>query len=448
MMYQGASLKTFIDKALAFADHFSSAMTSADTPLSYDGIFDLFTAHHVDNPAWSDHVHMVAEEEIKENINSLCKRKSPGLSLLSPVLAKLLIEELIILLHSVISTNVNQIPLCWKKALLQPIHKKGAKTDVIKYCGIAMQSVIGKIIDKIITRRLKQGILPLIPDCQQGFVPYRSTTTNLLTKTSCIMDALSEECTVGVVYFDIAKVFDKLNQRMLIKKLIKTGIPINFVKLIQNFVSKRVLAFDGEKHNVPISSSSGVPQGSHIGPILFVAFCIDVTDYITFSRILQYADDTKLYLKIKVESDEWKLQMDIYNLSKWCEDRGLQLNNEKTVHVTYRRPINDSNKNEYIVNAKKVAKCELYKDLGMLFDQHLRFKQQTANIVSRAIVIIGFLSRKHTKLKNINIIRTLYVTLLLPILEYCSCVWMSEAVGEMQLIEQVNGPTCPARSKK
>lgn len=242
---------------------------------------------------------------------------------------------------------------------------------------------------------------------------------------------------MDVIYFDIAKAFDKLDHHTLLIKLAKLGTPYNILKLIANYLNGRnyKIYLEGNPY-LSLSTNCGVPQGSHIGPLLFIAVCADIINYITNSKISQFADDTKLYLSIKKETDVNILQNDINNFSKWCSDNKLEINATKTTHVLYSKSSNKPTK-AYYLNGVVISPSDTVVDLGVTFDSSLNFKPQFANIVLKATQLMGFIWRKNKIIKNKQIMITLFKSIVLPVIEYASTVWMSPMAPEMKLLEQI-----------
>lgn len=155
----------------------------------------------------------------------------------------------------------------------------------------------------------------------------------------------------------------------LYEKLAKLSVPYNALLLIHSFINERIykVCINGEAADPPYASNCGVPQGSNLGPLLFIIFCYDLPSAISFARIMQYADDTKLLMEIVSDFDNTKLQIDINNLVNWCYRNGLQINSNKTKVMRFGRRL-DSDSIEYFVNLVKVESVKNIVDLGIHFD--------------------------------------------------------------------------------
>lgn len=146
-----------------------------------------------------------------------------------------------------------------------------------------------------------------------------------------------------------------------------------------------------------------MPQGSHLGPLLFIIYCHDVYSSIKFAKITQYADDTKIYMKITNDIDQTKLQLDIDSVAQWCTTNKLELNPIKTKHISFNRAINRSN-HQYTILSSDIANESNIKDLGIHFDNKLTFKKHIATTITRVNQLIGFIHRRHRELKEKKIL--------------------------------------------
>ena len=234
------------------------------------------------------------------------------------------------LFHSIYNTGI--VPNEWKKANVVPIHKKGDKGDVTNYRPISLTCIVAKIMERIIQDELLIRTRHLMKEHQHGFLANKSCTTNLVDLTDSINIDLHNKIGTDIIYFDFQKAFDTVNHDLILMKL-KNQFNINgcLLRFISSYLkdrTQRVVLENNYSTFKPVHS--GVPQGSILGPLLFLLFINDIADDINSeTRISQYADDTKLWRAMNSESDCEILQSDIDKLNNWCHANNMKLHPDK-----------------------------------------------------------------------------------------------------------------------
>ena len=226
-----------------------------------------------------------------------------------------------------------------------PIFKKGNKQLASNYRPISLTSIIGKVMESI----AKDAIIAhmsqykLFSDSQHGFLPHKSCTTQLLTAMNHWTESLNSGYATDIIYFDFKKAFDSVPHRRLLLKLKSYGISGNLLSWLSSFLTGRLQRVT--LNNVYSEWSnviSEVPQGSVLGPILFLLYVNDIPSVVD-SHLLVFADDIKLYRRIQSENDIIQLQKDINNLLNWSNTWLLNFNIPKCkvsyalVHLPYLR---------------------------------------------------------------------------------------------------------------
>ena len=194
------------------------------------------------------------------------------------------------------------VPLEWKEANIIPLFKKGSRNKSENYRPVSLTSVICKLLERLI----KDHFLvknKLINPSQHGFLKARSCLTNMLCFLEDVTKWLDEGSPVDIIYLDLKKAFDKVPHQRLLLKLKAHGIGNGMINWIEKWLigRRQRVVVDGEVSNWK-AVLSGVPQGSVLGPILFLIYINDLDDDIT-SKVLKFADDTKVFRKIKSDAD-------------------------------------------------------------------------------------------------------------------------------------------------
>lgn len=319
-------------------------------------------------------INQIMLQDILTGLKDLDPNKGSGPDGIPPVLLKNLATEFAAPLfwHYNMSLETGKFPKGWKKSFLIPIYKSGKKSDVRNYRGIAIISCIPKLFESIINRCVFNQIKLRITNAQHGFFKGRSTTTNLLEFVNYTLCAMDSGNYVESLYTDFSKAFDRIDIPMLIFKLDKMGIESRLLKWIESYLTDRlqIVRFEGKKSK-PINVSSGVPQGSHLGPLLFILFVNDITYILKHLKILIYADDMKLFKEIKNEEDRECFLSEIRIFDQWCSKSLLQLNVKKCNSITYSRKHSTPPLIVSLGN-QEVEKCNRIRDLGVILGRFQR----------------------------------------------------------------------------
>lgn len=335
-----------------------------------------------------------------------------------------------------LSLKLGYFPEAWKDSFIIPLFKTGSKSSISNYRGIAKLSAIPKLFEKLITEMLSHQVSSLLSPKQHGFRKSRSTITNLLELTSIVNDGFIKKKQTDAVYTDFSKAFDKVNHDLLLFKLDLLGFSVMLLKWIESYLKnrKQYVKFRNSKSNY-IYVSSGVPQGSHLGPLLFTLFINDLPKVIKYSQTLMYADDVKIFLSFNNTADQALLQYDIINFTTWCEDNLMDLNTKKCKYMIFSRttPINGC----FLMNNEPLELVQTFNDLGILLDKQLDFRAHVSTTINKAMGVLGFIKRWAKEFSDPYTTKQLYTTLVRPILEYGSVVWDPSVKIRTQSIESV-----------
>ena len=367
---------------------------------------------------------VISEEDVLFNLNKLKPSFSYGPDMIPSCFLKNSAKYIYLPLTRIFNSSLKHgiFPSIWKQSFIIPLHKSGFRSNIENYRGIAKLSVIPKLFEAIITDHITFSISPLISSSQHGFRKGNSTITNLLEFVNHVSLGFREHKHTDVIYTDFSKAFDKVNISILIHKLDLLGFQPRFLQWVSSYLynrTQRVIFEDTPSDTINVSS--GVPQGSHLGPILFLLFINDISSVIEFSKILLYADDVKLFKSYTSTEERCLLQTDLNNLVAWCDRNDLPLNLNKCKTMCFsRRSVHPSS---YVIKHHILEQVFNYVDLGVNMDPKLNFSLHIDTMVLKAKAVLSFVKRWSKEFRDPYITKTLYTTLVRPILEYGSVVW-------------------------
>ena len=237
------------------------------------------------------------------------------------------------------SLSSGKVPDTWKSATVIPLKKEGNSTDVNNLCPISLLPIQGKMLEKIVHKRLINFLdnNNLLDVYQGGFRPNHSTTDTIVKFTECLYKGMNKGEITLAVYIDLRKAFDTVNHSILLKKLSKLGIKGTNWSWIENYLFSRTqTTFANNKTSSIAPITCGVPQGSVLGPLLFLIYVNDIQNLFKHSKHFLYADDTVIYLSgTDINDVVHKLQADLLSFSKWCNGNKLTVNTKKLNIVIY-----------------------------------------------------------------------------------------------------------------
>lgn len=315
------------------------------------------------------------------------------------------------------------IPTAAKASRIVPIHKKGDRSKIENYRMIAIGSVILRIMEKAVFHGVSAFVESGLANEQHGFRRNRSISTNLINLSVAVNEAFSRRSQLDVFYGDFQTAFDRVCHRILIGKLIEFGLGPRTVKWISSFLSDRrnYVEIDGVKSR-QFNSWSGVGAGTTLGPLLFLVFINDIGQHIKYSDFLLFADDIKIYAEIGSLMDTRKLQVDIDNVFKWCQDNRLYFNVNKCNVITLCRT-NRTVTNDYVLDGQIVTRVDEIRDLGVTVDSRFRFVTHIEKLISAARQTIGFIKMISSNRFERSVLKLLYVSYVRSKLEFGSIIW-------------------------
>jgi hypothetical protein len=381
----------------------------------------------------------LSQQEVLMALKNLDANKGAGPDGIAPIFLKNLSEELSLPLTQIFNMSLmhGKFPESWKSSYLVPIFKSGSKSDIRNYRGIAIISCIPKLFESIVNEKIFQQIKHQITSKQHGFFKGRSTTSNLLEFVNFTLNAMDNGKHVEALYTDFSKAFDRIDIPLLLFKLQKIGMAPPLLSWLQSYLTNRrqIVRFQNKLSN-PITVTSGVPQGSHLGPLLFILYVNDISYILKKIKILIYADDMKLFIEISNSKDAEVFQEEIDLFYTWCSKSLLKLNVKKCNSITFSRK-NETPQMEIKLGNQTVEKCKIVRDLGVILDSKLTFVEHYNTIISKANSMLGFIKRFSYHFQDPYTIKLLYITYVRPILEYCNLVWNPYTAIHEERIESV-----------
>ena len=381
-------------------------------------------------------------EDIIKSIDDLSASSAPGTdgvpTLLLKNCKKALSTPLLALWQS--SLNSSEIPSVLKFGTVIPIHKGGDKCAPSNYRPVTLTSHVIKIFEKVIVRKLVEYIdeAGLFNKHQHGFRRGRSCLSQLLEHYQLILQGLEMGHGVAVVYLDFCKAFDKVDHKIVLEKLMALGISGNLFKWIGNFLIGRqhVVSVDGVRSEIG-SVYSGVPQGSVLGPLLFLIVISDIDYNLTSAHASSFADDTRVVMKIESEEDEAEMQRELEKIYEWAEQNAMVFNDAKFEHLDYRAHSRSEESRQFITrDGTLIKKPDEVKDLGVLMSREATFTNHIAKMIIKGKRQAGWILRTFKCRDHISML-TLYKATVLPLLEYCSQLWCPIKIGQIRKIEAV-----------
>ena len=379
-------------------------------------------------------------EMVIEVLKRIKNSSSPGPDEISQRVLKELMHEVsepLSLLYNK-SMQTCDIPKDWKLANVVPIYKSGPKGEPVNYRPISLTSVVVRVMERIVKGKMMQHmrVNRLIRPSQHGFLPKKSTSTNLVTYLDYVTKKLDEGKSMDVLYLDFSKAFDKVPHKRLVQKLRSFNFSKELIAWIANWLKNR-------KQRVQLNGVysewrdviSSVIQGSVLGPILFVIYINDIDNCIGQMEgiISKFADDTKVAKVINDRQSAVEMQQTIGNLENWCKQWGMDFNVKKCciLHLGHQNP-----KYEYLMNGLVLESVSHQRDLGILISNDCLPGRQCAMAAKKANQILGRINKSFS-CKTHEVMLQIYKVFVRPHLEYAITAWAPWHKKDMEVLEKI-----------
>ena len=326
------------------------------------------------------------------------------------------------------------IPEVLKTQFITPIFKKGDRTDPANYRPVSITSHVMKTFERVVRKHLVKHLEDneLLSNNQHGFRKKKSCMTQLLSHIEHIYKSLNNDDEVDVIYLDFAKAFDKVDHAILLSKLEQYGIKGKALAWIKEFLLERKQAVIIEGHKSSFQEViSGVPQGTVLGPILFVLYINDLLNILSFSNGFSFADDTKLIGNIVGENCVKSLQRDLDTVIEWAKRNNMELHEQKFEVLNYslnqskllrKLPFYPTTTEYCTPKGHVIAPQQTVRDLGVYVSSNRSWSPHIENVAGEARKMAAWaLSAFRDRSPRVMLI--LYKSIVRSKLEYCCPVW-------------------------
>lgn len=397
-----------------------------------DQASNLKSFKNINNDSYESFDLLKVDESIvlKELLN-INENKATGLDLIPPKLVKICAKHLTSPLTYIINLSIESstVPTNMKTAKVLPIYKnKGSKLSCNNYRPISILPIYSKIFEKVINWQLQNhlNLNNIISKSQYGFQKNKGTRDALIDFANQSLSALNNSNIILGIFIDFSKAFDTINHRILLNKLETYYFSSDTIKFFKSYLSNRTqqIALNNNVLSPPLEIECGVPQGSILGPTLFLIY---INDLIKFSNIftpLLFADDTNLFFTSKNLNNNISLINDsLANVQDWCNANKLTLNIEKTNFIIIKNPQNHFQlANKITLNNSPISQAESIKFLGIIIDTKLNWSKHIDSLRSQLHKSLGLIYLASSFLPT-HILILLYNSLINSKIIYCLEAW-------------------------
>ena len=338
------------------------------------------------------------------------------------------------------SYETGDIPAILKLATIVPIHKGGSRSEASNFRPISLTSHIIKTFERVLRKTLVSYLEynKKMDPKQHGSRAGRSTLSQLLEHQDAVPKALEDDENLDSIYLDFSKAFNKCDHGILLHKIKSLGIKGKIGRWIYSFLIGRlqeVLVKGHKSSKSPLKS--GVPQGSVLGPILFLIYVSDIGEDLVAS-VLVYVDDTKLTHKVKNEKDVEFVQDELKKLHQWGQKNNMEFNGNKFQVVRYGQDVKLKEDTIYLSGdyEEVIDQFSSLRDLGVQLTDDATFSEHIENICKKVRQKCGWLHRSFYT-RNPNFMKHMFNSLIQPHIDYCSQLWMPQEGQNLDKLEKL-----------
>ena len=384
------------------------------------------------------------KEDVIDQIKTLKTKKAYGCDGISPHFLKIDSDNLVNSLVQIFNFSLQNgtFPSEWKKASVLPLHKKESRNLLKNYRPVSLiLSILSKVFEKVVYKYVYNHFLDnyIISEKQHGFLRKHSTVTQLieLHNNICFENSNNSKET-RLIFLDISKAFDRVWHKGLLFKLSRTGLSLPILRWFENYLSNRYQCVNIKGISftwLPISS--GVQQGSVLGPLLFLIFINDIIDVVKYCNINLFADDTCVYYSYAKREEGAKLiNEDLENILKWSKHWLINFNTDKTKTMLISNKKHKSNNNDLILDNKKIDEVKTHKHLGIILSNNLSWNEHISTICLQAKKRIDIMRTLKYNLDR-NSLERFYFGFIRPILEYGRVLFAGGTLRDLSKIDTI-----------
>ena len=384
----------------------------------------------------------ITQQDVIDVLSNLNVTKACGPDLISPRLLKEGASVISKPLSMIFNRSLQQgyFPARWKEANVTPIYKKEDISSPSNYRPISLLSCIGKTMERCVHKHLYNYISQnnLLTPLQSGFISGDSTTNQLLNIYHMFCEAVDNGKEVRVVFCDISKAFDRVWHKGLLFKLAAIGCSKSLLRWFTSYLS-------GRRQRVVINGMisdwasifAGVPQGSILGPLLFLIFINDIVNNIQ-SNIRLFADDTSLYIIVEnPNTAALTLNSDLGTIHHWADNWLVDFNPTKTTSLLISRKRIPETHPTLKMNNTDLSEKTTHKHLGITFNNSCTWSDHVKNIVEKAWPRLNLLRALKFKLRR-HALERMYISFIRPLIEYSDAVWDNRSTESKKQLDLIH----------
>ena len=375
----------------------------------------------------------ISPDRVTYYLKNLSKSKATGLDKISASLLQSIGIHIVLPLCNIINCSIDQCiyPTLWKVAKVFSLHKGGALSELNNFRPISILSVTSKIIERHVHDVLYEYLSRnnLLVKSQYGFRKGHSCFTCLASMVNEWLLQINKDKLIGFIALDFRKAFDVLSHEIIIEKLRYYGFDRSALSWFHSYLTER-------SQKVVINNNVfsdigylkfGVPQGSILGPLIFILFINDISLHLNYSKLYSYADDTSLCaFDTTVEKLQTNISLDLKLVEDWCQQNKLVINNTKSkcmiICTHQKRKHLKTDVLSVSVNDALLENVNYYKILGLYIDKNLKWKIHIDHVCNEISKLIGLLWRNKHLLPFFSR-QLFYNSFILPKIDYCLPIW-------------------------